>query len=354
MERGRKRHSSIFGVLALCAAYCLAFAASYGITALVYRFTGQPHDMLKHLFSGLLAVILILIGWRIILTFGGGTHHQKDILNIHDTLTGTLAQIAQGNFDVLLDPKNVGFFNDLAEAINDMAQNLGTLETMRQDFISNVSHEIQSPLTSIGGFAALLQKDGLPDEERRRYAAIIETESKRLSALSENLLKLSTLDDNKAPLIKKEFRLDKQLERIALTLEPQWSSKNLTLEADLQKQSVCGDEDLLSQVWMNLLHNAIKFTPEGGRIYMALSTDGNTAVIKISDTGIGIATENQLHIFERFYKVDKARDRSHDGNGLGLSLVKKIVELHDGSITVESEPGKGATFWICLESEAQV
>ena len=353
MERGRKRHSGIFGIIALFTAYCAAFAASYGITGLIYRFTGQPHDILKHLFTGLLAVILILLGWRIILTFGGGTHHQKDILNIHDTLTGTLRQIAQGNFDVLLDPKKVGFFNDLAEAINDMAQNLGTLETMRQDFITNVSHEIQSPLTSIGGFAALLQKDSLPDDERRRYAAIIEAESKRLSSLSENLLKLSSLDNNKTPLIKNEFRLDKQLERIALTLEPQWSAKALTVEADLQKLTMYGDEDLLSQMWLNLLHNAIKFTPEGGQVDIALSTDGESTIVRISDTGIGIAAEDQVHIFERFYKVDKARDRSIGGNGLGLSLVKKIIELHDGGITVESETGKGTVFQIVLKSGSQ-
>ena len=277
-----------------------------------------------------------------------GFSHRKDIANIHDELTGTLAQIAQGNFDVLLDPGHVGVFNDLAEAINDMAKNLGTLETMRQDFISNVSHEIQSPLTSIGGFAALLQKDGLSDGQRRHYAGIIASESRRLSSLSENLLKLSSLENNKIPLDKKAFRLDKQLENVTLTLEPQWSEKNIELEADMQKANVCGDEGLLSQVWVNLIHNAIKFTPKNGQINISLSVDGDTAVVKISDTGAGIAPDDQMHIFERFYKVDKARDRSLGGNGLGLSLAKKIVEMHGGHITVESDIGKGAAFFVFL------
>jgi len=271
----------------------------------------------------------------------------KNHQGIHNQITGALAQMAQGNFNVLLDPKD-SVFNELAEAINDMAQSLGTLEAMRQDFISNVSHEIQSPLTSISGFAALLQKDGLHDDERRRYAAIIESESKRLSSLSDSLLKLSSLDNNKTPLIKKDFRLDKQLESIALMLEPQWSAKNLQFEADLPKLTVYGDEDLLSQVWVNLIHNAIKFTPEGGRIDVVLTMGDDLSVVKISDTGSGIEPEDQIHIFERFYKVDKARDRSLGGNGLGLSIVKKIVDMCEGSVNVDSKPDQGTMFKVML------
>jgi len=351
MQRKHRKHSRIFGFFALVLAYGAAFMAGYGITALIYHFTGQPLEILRHLFSGLAAIVIILAGWRMLLQLGGRTSHRKNVRDVHDELTDTLAQIAQGNFDVLLDPGNVGVFNDLAESINDMARNLGTLETMRQDFISNVSHEIQSPLTSIGGFAALLKKDDLPDEQRQRYADIIEAESKRLSSLSDNLLKLSSLDNNKIPLTIQEFRLDKQLERIALTLEPQWSAKNITLEADLQKLTVSGDEDLLSQVWMNLLHNAIKFTPEGGQINISLTSDDGSAIVKISDTGPGIAPEDLIHIFERFYKVDKARDRSFGGNGLGLSLVKKIVELHGGNVTSESKVGEGTVFQTILKRE---
>ena len=134
-----------------------------------------------------------------------------------------------------------------------------------------------------------------------------------------------------------------------MTLEPQWSAKNIELEADLQKLTVCGDEDLLSQVWVNLLHNAIKFTPENGRIDIALLQDKDSVIVKIADNGAGIAPDDQIHIFERFYKADKARDRSLGGNGLGLSLVKKIIELHGGTVTVESEIGKGTTFEIFLK-----
>lgn len=347
--RKHEKHNRAFGLLALFLIYCLSFIVAYGITISIYRFTGRPFELLQHLFSGILALAIIMIIWRLVFQIGGNFRKENQ-QSIHDQLTSALARMAQGNFDVLLDPATIGWHNELAEAINDMAQSLGTLETMRQDFISNVSHEIQSPLTSISGFATLLQKDSLPDDDRKRYAAIIKSESKRLSSLSDNLLKLSSLDNNKVPLTMQEFRLDKQLEHIALTLEPQWSAKNLILEADLQKLTVCGDEDLLSQVWMNLLHNAIKFTPEGEHISVILTYDSKRVAVKISDTGVGISSDDQIHIFERFYKVDKARDRSLGGNGLGLSLAKKIVELHDGSISVESEIGKGTTFKVSLPS----
>ena len=346
-DNEHKLYLRILWVFLLFLAYCMAFAAAYGITLFIYRFTGRPPEIFTHLFTGILAVSLIVVIAQLILHIRGNPRHENYRSN-HNQITDALAQIAMGNFNVLLDTNDHGWHNDLAEAFNEMARNLGTLETMRQDFISNVSHEIQSPLTSISGFAALLKKTDLPDEQREKYAEIIEIESKRLSSLSDNLLKLSSLDNDKLPLNKQDFRLDKQLEHIALTLEPQWSAKNLTLEADLQKLIVYGDEDLLSQVWMNLLHNSIKFTPDGGQINITLTADNESASVKITDTGAGIAPEDQIHIFERFYKVDKARDRSLGGNGLGLSLVKKIVELHGGSVAVESKIHKGTAFQIFL------
>jgi signal transduction histidine kinase len=259
----------------------------------------------------------------------------------HNTIFDALELISRGDFNVFVESGD-HIHDDFADLINDMAKNLGNMETMRQDFISDVSHEIQSPLTSISGFAALLQDDELPPAKRRHYAEIIESESKRLSSLSDNLLKLSALDDS-CPA-KTGFRLDQQLSNIVLTLEPQWSAKNLTVEVDLRGRVMNGDEGLLSQVWINLLVNAIKFTPAGGTIRISLGEDA----VKIADTGVGISKGDLPHIFERFYKVDKARDRSLGGNVLGLSLVKKIVELHEGQVTVASEPNKGTTFKVSL------
>jgi signal transduction histidine kinase len=263
----------------------------------------------------------------------------------HSTIFDALERISRGDFNVFVESGD-DIHDEFAGLINDMAKNLGTLEAMRQEFISNVSHEIQSPLTSIGGFAELLQNPDLPMEERLRYAKIIRSESKRLSSLSDNLLKLSSLDND--PLSPSEFRLDQQLSDAILALEPQWAERDILLEADLPKCAVCADEGLLSQVWVNLLHNAIKFTPDGDAVSVKLESTGDGATVTISDNGAGIGKEDLPHIFERFYKADKARDRSLGGNGLGLSLVKKIIELHEGKISVDSEPGKGTTFEIFL------
>ena len=260
---------------------------------------------------------------------------------MHSQLLNAMTRIAQGDFDVFVDPRDDFFHKDIAQGINKIAKELGSMEQLRQDFISNVSHEIQSPLTSISGFAALLKNDALTAEQKNHYLDIIEAESKRLSSLSDNLLKLSALETGSEPLSIKEYRLDKQLEKVALMLEPQWSAKNIAMEADLEKLTIQGDEGLLSQVWVNILHNAIKFTPEGGTIRVVLKAGNNEACCQITDTGIGIAPEDQIHIFERFYKVDKSRDRALGGNGLGLSLAKKIVELHGGHITPAKRTRKG-------------
>ena len=313
----------------------LSVAAGYGVLSF-FELPGLWQTILS-LWIGIL--ILAMFGF-IMHIVGKGSHDERDRLQ-HDTLLDALAKIAQGDFTVFVQSDAL-VHTELIDAVNTMAKNLGNMETMRQDFISNVSHEIQSPLTSIGGFAALLKKDDLPGNERQKYAGIIEAESKRLSSLSDNLLKLSSLDSS--AIAKNDFRIDKQLSNIMLTLEPQWSAKNLTIEADLPKCIIAGDEDLLSQVWVNLFVNAIKFTPNDGTIYVSIS--GHT--VKIADTGVGISENDLPHIFERFYKVDKSRDRSLGGNGLGLSLVKKIVDMHGGTITVKSELGKGAVFEIVL------
>ena len=323
------RLSSLFVLVTVCV------VAGYGLLSFL-----ELSGLWQTVLSLWVGVLILMMFGLLVHTLGKSSREKRDRFQ-HSTLLDAMARIAQGDFSVFIQTSDL-VHAELIDAVNAMAKKLGNLETMRQDFISNVSHEIQSPLTSIGGFAALLKKDDLPTEERQRYAGIIEAESKRLSSLSDSLLKLSSL--NNSTITKSSFWLDKQLTNIMLTLEPQWSAKNLAIEADLQKCIIEGDEDLLSQVWMNLLVNAIKFTPDGGNICVSL----NDNTVKITDTGIGIPQEDLPHIFERFYKVDKARDRSLGGNGLGLSLAKKIVELHGGVITAQSEPPKGTAFTILL------
>jgi two-component system phosphate regulon sensor histidine kinase PhoR len=261
-----------------------------------------------------------------------------------------LKRMAKGDFNVSLDhdKKYHGQIGAFVQSINDMAHELKQVELLRQEFISNVSHEIQSPLTSIRGFASTLQREDLSPEEQRHYLSIIEKETTRLSKISDNLLKLTTLEAEQQQLDTKRYRLDAQLESIVLACEPQWLEKELELELELAEAEIVANEEMLSQVWVNLIHNAIKFTPAHGSVKVVLKRAEHEIKVLIMDTGIGIAPEDQLRMFERFYKGDKQRTRTADGSGLGLSIVKKIVELHHGEIRVESLLHEGSTFEVIL------
>jgi len=268
-------------------------------------------------------------------------------------LTAATRELAKGRFDVELPAKRQDELGELARSFNGMARDLKQLEQMRQDFVSNVSHEIQSPLTSISGFAEALKSPGLTTEENRsRYIDIILTESDRLSRLSDNLLKLASLESEHHPMAVRTFHLDESIRQVAVALEPLWSAKRLDLELSLPSAlKIQADPDQLNQVWTNLLGNSIKFTPEGGRIAVALAPEGDEYKITITDTGIGIPPEDLDRVFERFYKADRSR-RSGSGSGLGLSIVRRIVLLHQGRIEASSSPGQGTTVTVRLPRNA--
>jgi two-component system, OmpR family, phosphate regulon sensor histidine kinase PhoR len=271
-------------------------------------------------------------------------------MNMFTPIIDALERISRGDFSVRVtdefeDNEMVG---KLASSVNKMALELDQMENLRQEFISNVSHEIQSPLTSIRGFAQALKNEQLTPEQRNHYLGIIEEESTRLSRVTENLLRLASLDSEQMQFKPAQYRLDRQVKNLILACEPQWRTKSIQMNVLLQEVTIRADEDLLSQVWINLLHNSIKFTPAHGSISVALDQSSNQVLFKITDTGDGIPEEDQARIFERFYKADKARNRSKGGSGLGLSIVKKIVELHKGIIRVESQVGSGTTFIVVL------
>jgi signal transduction histidine kinase len=266
-----------------------------------------------------------------------------------------MKRISKGDYNVKLKndfkhEKNHPF-GQILESINHMAVELNQLEQMRQEFISNVSHEIQSPLASISGFAKVLKQNQVTPEERMHYLDIIETESLRLANLSDNLLKLTSIESDHHPFEPATYRLDKQVRKIILSCEPQWVDKSLQLDILLDKVEVMADEDLMSQVWINLINNSIKFTPSGGGLSIHLQKRGENAVVIIADTGIGISEEDQEHIFERFYKADKSRNRTLTGSGLGLSITKKIIDMHQGSIHLQSKLNEGTTFTVVMPME---
>jgi signal transduction histidine kinase len=325
---------------------------TYFLTDALFHAIGHaPPPYLAQVINSLLGLLLYALTAFGIFSWGSlRPGAKRRWLGILEPIVEAMERIAKGDFQVRLQ-HSVGdnaIVGTLANSVNQMALELNQIEHMRQDFISNVSHEIQSPLTSIRGFAHALRDDQLGAQERHHYLSIIETESVRLSRLTDNMLKLASLESAQLQFDRKPYRLDKQIRSLILACEPQWSGKALDVDAALEEVIINADEDLLSQVWSNLLHNSVKFTPEGGRVSVTVRREGSQFTCRICDTGIGIPEDAQPHVFERFYKADPSRERAREGSGLGLAIAKKIVELHQGTIGVTSQPGDGTTVIVSL------
>ncbi|GGP12598.1 sensor histidine kinase [Oceanobacillus neutriphilus] len=346
----RTRLKMLAGFLTAIVSLSLCWMAAFYITDFIYSYLDISfRPFLTQLINSLLGFFIFSGVMFVIARFS--VRQRNNHIEFFQSITDAMKQIATGDYNVNLNKisghDNPGDpFGEIVDNINYMAKELGEMEQMRQEFVSNVSHEIQSPLTSISGFARALQSDKLNQDERQHYLSIIETESQRLSKISDNLLKLTYLESEHHLFEVKQYRLDKQIRNSVLSCEPQWTAKNIEMNLSLEKTDIVADKELLDQVWMNLLNNAIKFTPDEGNIHLSLYHQQNQLIFEITDTGIGITEEEQLHLFERFYKADKARIRNAGGSGLGLSIVKKIIDMHEGTILVKSKPKEGTTFKI--------
>ncbi|WP_379130037.1 sensor histidine kinase [Paenibacillus sp. sgz500958] len=346
MNRLKEILSFLGGIVLLLTGIATAGTGAFFASRLLFRHFGTPSSAyVEQLIIIMLTFLFLIVIMGTISLFTRGREKSFYI-----PIITAIRQIAKGDFKITLEnPRRFGQFGEIVEGINEMASELSRMEGMRQDFISSVSHEIQSPLTSIRGFARALRNEGIEPEKRSHYLDIIEAESTRLSGLSDNLLKLSALEEGSFPFERKPYRLDKQIREIILACEPQWLEKGLEVEAELQEVKVSAVEDLMSQVWGNLLHNSIKFTPRGGSIRIEMASRGTDGIeVMIKDSGIGIGGNDLPRIFDRFYKADQARSSAAGGSGLGLSLVKKIVEIHGGTVTAESRPGEGTAFKVSL------
>lgn len=261
-------------------------------------------------------------------------------------LNNAVQEVAKGNFDIQIKNNSIDEVGQLTRNFNKMTQELKRIEYLRKDFINSVSHEFKTPIASIQGFAKLIQMENLSEEEKREYAGIIAEESARLSKLSTNILRLSSLENKEIVDSTKLFPLDEQIRKTILLLEHEWSRKNISFDIELEKLQYQGDEELLQQVWINLINNAIKFSPENGSITVRLEKASDGVRASIMDEGIGMSEETTQRIFEMFYQGDKAH--SSEGNGLGLTIAKRILDLCSGSIQVESRLGEGSTFTVIL------
>ncbi len=255
--------------------------------------------------------------------------------------------VATGDFDVRINVRtDIEELNSTFDNFNNMVTELSSIETLRNDFVASVSHEFKTPLAAIEGYTMLLQDEGLSVDERNEYIAKITDNTRRLSALTGDILLISKLDNQTFSSQKHTFRLDEQIREAILTHESDWDNKEIELDIDLPEVSYTGEESLLLQVWLNLIGNAVKFTPRGGCISVKMTGSDSFITVCISDTGIGMDEVTSKHIFEKFYQGDTSH--KSDGNGLGLALCKKIVTRTGGSITVESTPGQGSIFTVKL------
>ena len=258
-------------------------------------------------------------------------------------------KIMEGDFSVRIAPvkefAGETGFNQIIDCLNKMTAELAGTETLRTDFIANVSHELKTPLAVMGNYATMLQKPGITEAERLEYAKAISDAARRLAQLITNILKLNKLENQQIFPQLDEYDLGEQLCESLLQFEDIWEKKELNIETDIQDDvRIRSDPELLSLVWNNLISNAVKFTPNGGTIGVTLKTEGNTVVVSVRDTGCGIKPEVGQHIFEKFYQGDTSH--ATQGNGLGLALVKRVMDILNGEIGVQSVYGKGSTFTV--------
>lgn len=292
---------------------------------------------------GIIYIISAMISTSVLYFF------SKKILAPLTDLSNKSMEVAKGNFKVSVEVDSaIPELQATLENFNFMINELNRVETLSSDFINNVSHEFKTPLSVIRSYVNIIENNDLSNEEKKEYLKKINESIDNLSSLISNILQISKLDNQQIHLNKNKFRLDEQIRQSILQFSEPIEKKNLNLDIDLDDTYIYADEKLLNQVWTNIISNAIKYTPAEGTISVSL-IQKEQLIVKISDTGEGMPEEMLSKIFEKFYQGETSHN--HEGNGLGLSIVKRIVTLHNGSINVESKPKEGTTFYIYLPIE---
>ena len=292
-----------------------------------------------------LNVLLLSLIFTIIDTIRRKLTVQRPVRHI----TEAAEKIVQGDFSVRVKPQSKfgsdDTFNRVIECFNKMAEELGSVETLRTDFIANVSHEMKTPLSVMQNYGTLLQAPGLSEEKRIEYAKGVTDSSRRMADMMTNILKLNRLENQKIYPKTEEFDLGEQICECLLQFENVWETSNIEIDTDIAENvKVKADSELLSHVWNNLFSNAFKFTESGGKVQVSLTATEHHAIVKVKDTGCGMSKEVGEHIFEKFYQGDTSH--STRGNGLGLALVKRVIDIMQGEIGVESVVGQGSTFTV--------
>ena len=343
----KKKHSTLWlrfaAIVFLTVLIVFAFVTTVWFLLYVFKVIQvNPHERrmpLLFLFSGSL-----LLGGAVALYVG------KVIIKPIQKMGEAFREVSEGNFDVRVpEDEQIEEISEMAKQFNAMTHDLSHIETLRTDFVANVSHEFKTPISAIEGYATLLQTPDLSEEKRLRYTQKILDNSRRLSSLTSNMLLLTKLENQEMVTDNKQFRLDEQIRKTILLLEEKWSAKNIEFDLDLPCVMYYGSERLLEQVWFNITDNAVKHSPAGGKIEIRIKEEQSAISVQIKDHGEGMSDEVVKHIFEKFYQGDSSR--KEEGNGLGLALVKRIVNICNGKISVQSKVGEGSVFTVQLPVE---
>lgn len=321
----------------------IAIIISAGVVYLIEVLAGQSATIDTWLVLVLMVGISAVMGYSFSLILS-----RFPLTPINDLING-MNRLAHGDFQARLEfggiLKNNSTFNEISDSFNQMAEELGNTELLRSDFVNNFSHEFKTPIVSIAGFAKLLRREDLSPEERESYLTVIEEESRRLATLATNILNLSKIEKQSVLGDKSRFNLSEQIRTTVLLLEDKWARRGIVPVLDFDEVEIEASEELLKEVWVNLLDNAIKYSPNGCEIEVNIRDTGESVSVSVTNIGEPIPDEAKEKIFVKFYQLDESH--SGEGNGVGLAVVKRVLELHSGAIEVVSDGGKN-TFTVTL------
>lgn len=343
MKKKNEKFNRLFLSNTLVIFVCLLFCIIFFI---VFTFCFYKLGLLSEKRSGPFGVLLIIFLVSLLISAVISVLGAKKLTKPIKELENATTEITKGNFDIQVQPTENPELENLIENFNKMARELKNNETLKSDFISNVSHEFNTPLAIIRSTSQALQNENLDSQTKIEYQEILNKNISKLTNLTRNILCLSKIENQEIVPDKTEFLLDEQIRYCIVSLEPEWQKKNIEFDLSLPKTLCYGSQELLLQVWQNIIGNAIKFSNDGGKISISISLDENIVVI-ISDDGIGMGEETMKRIFDKFYQGDTSH--SKDGNGLGLALVSRILKISNGKVQVSSKINEGTTFKVLLK-----
>jgi len=353
----KKKRMSLRVKMALASITTLCSACCFACILVVLGF----YFLYDKPFTIVVAVIMCLFVCTFTMAFGGFAlwHEAHYITSPIIRISESVQKVAEGDFSIQFEFKRnhnrkkesqyIDELDELAKNFNRMVCELNGMDYMRKDFMSNVSHEMKTPVAAIIGFSEILLDGGLNEEDQKEYITYLNQESLRLSRLCENMLRMSQLDNQIIVDTMQEVIIDEQLRRCIISLEEKWQEKRIDFELQLEKCSIISDYDLLFQVWTNLIDNAVKYSKQKCTIWITANIENGFLKVLIRDEGIGIPEEKQSKIYDKFYQCEESHKKQ--GSGLGLSIVKRIIELLNGSISYVSDEVKGTSMTVLIPSK---